>query len=379
MKLLLTINCNHMKRKISKLSSIILLAFIGINASAQLSDVSQMMQGGMGDAEKLMTAYMNPMAKGFATSLSNGWYNTAKPHSLFGFDVTFTSSVNFLPKSEKTFDLSTLGLTTLKYDPLHSVAQTISGSGKNNSPVWIENTIGGKTIQKPMFNLPQGQGASFVPTVMIQAGLGLPFGSEIMFRFFPTVKIGKFADVGLWGIGAKHDIKQWIPVVSETPFWALSAMIGYTSFYSSVKGTFLTPTVDNFYLNDVDMSKFSGQGVEMTAKAFTLNLLASTDIPIINLYAGLGYNFASSNLKLTGYYPLPAPPTAQDVTTDGQNAKARVQLSAKDPISINFKSNSGLRASIGLRLKLGLFTLHYDITSSAGSTIHTAGMGFSFR
>ena len=349
------------------------MAFIGIKASAQLKDVTQIMQGGMGDAEKLMTAYMNPLAKGFATSLSNGWYNTAKPHSFLGFDITITSSANFLSSSEKTFDLSKLGLTTLKYDASNSISQTISGSGRGTS-VWVDNPY-----KKPTFNLPSGQNIYVVPSVMVQAGLGLPYGSEIMFRFFPTVKIGNFADFGLWGVGVKHDIKQWIPVVSETPFWALSIMAGYTSLTSSVNGKFLTPDPSQFYTNDVDMSKFNGQGVELNAKALTLNLLASTDIPIINLYGGLGYNFASSNLKLTGYYPLPSPPTAQDIINDGAAAKSRVVYSGKDPVNLSFKSNSGLRASIGLRLKLGLMTLHGDITSSAGSTIYTAGLGLSFR
>ena len=43
------------------------------------------------------------MAESFGAGLNNGWYNTAKPHSLGGFDLTFTLNTVMIPNSCKNF------------------------------------------------------------------------------------------------------------------------------------------------------------------------------------------------------------------------------------------------------------------------------------
>jgi len=59
----------------------------------------------------------------------------------------------------------------------------------------------------------------------------------------PKIKYGaeKNNYVSLWGVGVKHDLKQWIPVVKSIPILNLAIMYGYTNvnFHSGLKP--LTP------------------------------------------------------------------------------------------------------------------------------------------
>ena len=60
------------------------------------------------------------MAESFGAGLNNGWYNTAKPHSLGGFDLTFTLNTVIIPNSAETFNIKMHGgifLDLLKMKP----------------------------------------------------------------------------------------------------------------------------------------------------------------------------------------------------------------------------------------------------------------------
>ena len=71
-----------------------------------------MISGTTSDAGKLIPAYLKPYASAFGADLSGGWYNTAKPHKLLGFDLTFSLCTSVVPSSDKTFNLSNLGPIT---------------------------------------------------------------------------------------------------------------------------------------------------------------------------------------------------------------------------------------------------------------------------
>ena len=61
---------------------------------------------------------------------------------------------------------------------------------------------------------------------MLQAGIGLPLKTEVDFRYSPEIKLKSF-NLGLMGIGLKHDLLQWIPVLNKVPI-DLSVMAGHT-------------------------------------------------------------------------------------------------------------------------------------------------------
>ena len=87
-----------------KLLFTLLAAMIGFTSYSQSILPEDIAQG-----EQLIEAYFTPMAESFGASLNNGWYNTAKPHSLGGFDLTFTVNTVIIPNSAKTFNIKKAG------------------------------------------------------------------------------------------------------------------------------------------------------------------------------------------------------------------------------------------------------------------------------
>ena len=373
-----------MKKIILKITLGVFVAGFACNAYSQFDDVTKVLNGGVADAGKLMQAYAEPMGKGFALSLTNGWYNTATVHKVLGFDLTLSAGMANAPSSLQTYDAAKLGLTALTVQPgTSSIGQTISGKDvAGPTLVPAAKAPDGSTL--PGFKMPNGLGVSFVPMAQIQAGIGLPFGNEIIVRFMPTIKLNVSSfnlKLGSWGVGIKHDIKQWIPVAKEVPFWGLSALVSYTKFKASSSGTLLNPDPDMYYADQLNIIDCSGQGVELDASAMMFGIQASSDIPIINVYGGLGLVSTTSNIKLTGNYPIPVPPTAQQVIDKGSlkflvNTDPNVY---KDPIDLKFSSKTAFRANIGLRLKLALLTIHGDISTCDSYFLYSAGMGISFR
>ncbi|HEY9123651.1 MAG TPA: DUF6588 family protein [Bacteroidales bacterium] len=367
-----------MKKIILKLTLGLFVAGFACNAYSQLDDVTKVLNGGVADAQKLMQAYAEPMGKGFALSLTNGWYNTATVHKVLGFDLTFSAGLANAPSSLQTYDAAKLGLTALTVQG-NSIGQTISGKDEDGPTLVPKTQVAGQNL--PGFKMPGGLGVSFVPMAQIQAGIGLPFGNEIIVRFMPTIKLNASSfnlKLGSWGVGVKHDIKQWIPVAKEVPFWGLSALVSYTKFKASSSGTLLTPDESMYYKDLINTANYAGQGVELNASAMMFGIQASSDIPVINVYGGIGLVTAASNIKLTGNYPTPKAPTENQIISHGGDVKFAIN-DVKDPIDLKFSSKTAFRANIGLRLKLALLTIHGDISTCNSYFLYSAGMGISFR
>lgn len=362
----------------------LLLMLSSMSVSAQLDEVGKILTGGTADANKLISAYLGPWGKGFAYGLSNGWYNTANTHGILGFDVTLTTSFASIPSSLKTYDLAQLDLKSLTYGT-PSTGPTIAGKKEDGPELTYTQqvTLPDNTQQNvPVkFKMPKGINVPIVPNISLQAGIGLPKGTEIMARYMPTVKIGDYGKLGLWGIGIKHDLKQWIPVVNKTPFWSMSLLVSYTSFKTSVSGEFLTPDPNQFYTSGLNMDVYKDQKVELTASALNASLLLSTNIPVINVYAGLGIVAPSSKVKITGTFPVPATPKTVDVqnSIDNNEPVKMGVANVVDPINATLASKAAFKATVGLRLKLALLTIHGDYSTMDKFNLFTAGIGISFR
>jgi len=60
------------------------------------------------DAANFLEAYFSPIGESFGAGLNNGWYNTAKPHKLLGFDITLTLNGVSVPNEMQHFDPNTI-------------------------------------------------------------------------------------------------------------------------------------------------------------------------------------------------------------------------------------------------------------------------------
>lgn len=308
----------------------LLAVVIAFTSNAQINSIlgEDIKQG-----EKLIEAYFTPMAESFGASLNNGWYNTAKPHSLGGFDLTFTLNTVIIPNSAETFKIGNEfeGVFTSN----EAEASTIFGSNDETELTYTNTTTGLSTN----FDMPGGLKTPVIPLPMIQAGVGLIKNTAIDFRYMPMLNIGNAVKVNLFGIGAKHDLLQWIPVVGDAIPMSLSLQGGYTSLNTELE--------------------VADQKVNLTTKATTINLVASRKILMLTGYAGVGYNSAT--------------------TTFGANANFDLGgVQFDEEVNMSFESQNNIRANLGLRLNITLLTIQADYTFAEYPTA-TLGIGVSFR
>ncbi|MSR35781.1 MAG: hypothetical protein EXR95_03915 [Gemmatimonadetes bacterium] len=82
------------------------------------------------------------------------------------------------------------------------------------------------------FNIPFPKGLDFpgAPFAVIDAALGIGFGTQIMARFIPTIDIGskigvdEVVDISAFGFGVMHNLTQYLPM--PTPMWDVSLAAG---------------------------------------------------------------------------------------------------------------------------------------------------------
>ncbi len=357
---------------------------------AQITSFGKMLTGGIEDAEKLFEGYFTPAVNAFGATLNGGWYNTAKCHKLGGFDLTLTINTALIPEIDKTFNLDDYNLAG-EYNPNESYVPTVAGESEAGTEIsYIAEVdvpeIGTQMIPLASFYTPKGAGLGYLPVPMIQVGIGLIKETEIIGRFLPTLKAGHGDyKVGMWGVGIKHSLKQWIPAVNKIPFFNLSFLGGYTKLTGNA-AIELTPDDVDFggtTVYDLTNGAFSwdDQNLKLVSNAFTANIIVSADLPIITFYGGLGFATTKTNLSVTGYYPLP---TVQINPSEDHYLEPVINESSvvKDPIDIEIKNSDGgttkPRFNIGVRLKLAVVTLHVDYIYSKYSVV-TGGLGISIR
>ncbi len=371
-----------MKRNKLILISFSVMMLLTSSIFAQFGSLGKVLSTGSDDAEKIFEAYLSPYANGMGAALSTGWYNTAKPHKLGGFDVTVSFNLAIIPSADQTYDANDLGLG----DPANGLTVTVDGTesptaaGKNKAGqtlTYNQNIpiIGDVPITS--FSLPKGTGFAYTPMPMIQVGVGLVKETELNFRYSPDIEWGNGSKMGLWGIGLKHSVKQWIPAVKKLPLFDLTLQGGYTklkstsdlnfqpSFYDAFSGVNVIPSFDPNY--------YSNQELLLDINNITANLLVSGDFKIICIYGGVGISNSKADLKLKGNYPIPYM-EGNEIRVSDEN------LNNTDPIDITVKSNEGLkpRFNAGFRLKFAVVTINFDYTY-ADYSVASAGLGISFR
>jgi hypothetical protein len=348
---------------------------------SQFSNVD-FLKGGAADAQALFQEYLTPYANIFGADLNAGWYNSAKPHKLGGFDVTFTANTAWAPPSARTFDASKItGLSPeahwIKNASGNFISPTIAGKLNAEVPTlqYIKN-VAGTDVKLAEFKLPKGTGVNMLPLPMAQLTIGLPFGTDVSVRYLPTIALGKGGNIGLWGVGGRHSIIQHIPALKSLPILDITAQGGYTKLTSS---TNLDYGPDKLVAADhnlvTDANQFADQKLEMVASAWTANLIFSETLPIISFYQGIGISSSTVNLGLNGNYPFPSIATSGSFI--GQPVVTNADIIA-DPVQFEMKNTKDLRLNAGLRIKLGLLTIQFDYTK-ANYAVFTTGIGISFR
>lgn len=318
-----------MKKILSFISSIMIVSF----SYAQTSQITSILAADVIQGEKLIESYFTPMAESFGANLNSGWFNTAKPHSLGGFDLTFTINTVIIPNSSKTYKIKDKfgGVFISEKEE----AYTIFGNSQTTE-ITYQNSNSGLSAT---FDMPGGYKLPILPLPMVQAGIGLIKNTAVDVRYIPKLNIGNEINVNLLGFGIKHDLLQWIAAFGDAIPMSLSLQAGHTSLSTELE--------------------ISNQDISLTTKTTTINLIASKKLSILTGYAGIGYNSSS--------------------TTFAANANFNFDnVGFKEAVEIKFASDKNVRANVGLRLNITLITIQADYTFSEYPTA-TLGLGISFR
>ena len=286
------------------------------------------------EVEQLVTNYVSPLPHALGAGLNNAWWTTAKPHKKLGFDISLSITPIIIPDADKSFKIG--------YDGSFTGGKTATIFGGINDGV-------GVNYADSTISMPNGVGIGFVATPMLQVGIGLPLKTEIDFRYSPEFKT-KYFNLGLIGLGVKHDLLQWIPVLNKLPI-DLSVMAGHTRLNTG------------FDIQD--------QGIDLNVKATTINLLLSKKVALLTAYAGIGYNHTSSNIAIT---------LDEQNTSFLNSINDLTNINLSELTTIEFENHTDLKANIGARLQLTLLTINasYTVTQS-GYKLYTAGVGVSLR
>jgi len=310
-----------------------LASFIGFSSYSQT--VQSILGQDIKQGEKILEAYFSPMAESFGAGLNNGWYNTAKPHNLGGFDLTFTLNTVIIPNSAETFNIKKAGGDIFKSE--ENEASTIFGSTSATSMYYDPSTVPGS--DSIPFNMPGGIKTPAMPLPMLQAGIGLIKNTAIDLRFMPMMNIGDNVNVNLFGIGVKHDLLQWIPGIGDMIPMSLSFQGGYTALNTELE--------------------ISGQKVALNTKATTINLVASKKLLMVTGYAGIGYNSSTTSFSADANFELSG-------------------IEFEEKVAMDFESKNNLRANVGLRFNITVVTIQADYTFAEYPTA-TVGLGVSLR
>lgn len=347
----------------------------------ELFDFDKIFQGqenqvaaSVGDISQYLGAYLTPFGEGLVVGMNNGWYNTAATHESFGLDIT--AGVNFVlvPKALSSFEVSELNLQSFETNA--TTLPNIFGGSAEGATFVLNTSFNGTEVKLTevaaidgvraigqnwdLLNLDKLKNIP-VPVPTINIGVGIIKNTDINLRYVgapPSITRG--INAFSWGVGVKHDIKQWIPGVKLLPF-SLSAFAGYTQSVFDIPMS-VTPSSTSPKLS-------------MRGHSFNAQILISKKLLFFTPYAGVGVNIANADVAFRGNYNLPV------FGIDGlgntfQNI-AVFDLENIDPIQYRA---SGARATVGARIKLWLITIHGDYTfTTSGYNVFSTGLGLSWR
>lgn len=367
-----------------KLLFLPLVALLTLGASYQHEVKAQgavidVLGAGIQDADKLMNAYFKPFGETFSLGIGQNWYNTAKPLKLGRVNVQAGASVLAVPVEMQTFNPVALGMQNLV--PLGNSAPTILAP-TSDGPAYVvrvddPNNPGQFINLDTLSGLTQAFGLTNMVAPFAQLNIGLIKGTELSIRFVPTLDLSTFGGdingtVGLWGIGVKHDIKQWIPVINKLPF-SLSGYFNYTRLSFELGANLAGPegntyeaytgpgTITGFAYTGGAAGDYTAQAIAMDASAMGFGVIASKKLLMFTPYASLGFQSSSFSLRTAGEYAiLSGLSTDTDPGSTTPGAITENYTVFEEPLNINTDASNALRYGVGLRFKFLIFGLHAE-------------------
>lgn len=318
---------------------------------AQKDSFSELLKTGTADATKLSRAYLSPLFTGAGVGLNSGWYNSAKAKNLGKFDVRIQASIALVPQNDRSFDVSTLGLSqnTRLANPNDKFSPTAFGKDVSGPVLKIYNNQGDSTY----IRLPQGAGISFVPSPQIQATVGIIKNTDVSLRYSPKVGSDDLGRMEVLGFGIKHEITDLLFPGKTEKIIPIDIAIGLAYSRINYNRTFAKED----QLNESNSTQNLKQRIEGKFSGYTADIIVSKKMAAFTPFASLSYNTSKTDFGVLGDY----------IVQTGETVK--------DPITFKQTDLAAIRANVGFSLHLAFFRL-YGAYGISKYQVFTGGIGF---
>lgn len=318
-----------------------LFLFFGILSSVSAfsqDKLEDLMAAGIEDAERFASAYITPGTEGLIHNMANGWIQSAEVKKPLKFDISFIGNVIFVNEDQQSFTMNTADYNNLRFRDGSTVKEVATVFGSNDPGIVVYSEVrNGEYFEEVEFELPQGLASvnmNILPAAYLQARLGIFKGTELKARYFPKIN-QQDVKVGLFGFGIQHEFTSWLPAEKLFPV-AIAGIVAYTNVGAS------------YDFDNQQIVTGKDQRFDLQVNSWLFQLQASTKLPVINFYGGLGFVSGSSDFSVLGTYKVIA-----GIPIDENSDEF------KNPFSIKNKV-SDVRGTIGAKLSLGFFGLHVD-------------------
>ncbi|MCW8850198.1 MAG: hypothetical protein OQJ81_09505 [Melioribacteraceae bacterium] len=279
----------------------LLLIFFTLQLNAQIEDrINEL-------SDDLQKGYSTPLATWTGTYLNSGGYYSASVSKVFGFKLSLVGMMILIPDDQRTFTLD-------------GGTKTATFFGEKGAAV--AGTDG-------YLVYPPGINQTSIPTGIPQVAVST-LGSEVMLRFIPSVAV-EDVNFDLLGIGLKHSISQYIPLLPVD----IAVQVMYNKL--SIDGPDL--------------------GISTTNMAF--NAHASRSFGLITLYGGLQYESTTMDIEYSY--------KGSDIVGTSQDEKIKVSLDG----------DNNVRLTLGAALRLAVLVINADVNFGSQTAI-VAGLNFEF-
>jgi hypothetical protein len=251
--------------------------------------------------------YMQPLADAFGADINSGLFQSAHIEKGFHIEISIVTMSAPIGDDRKTFTATTDG----NFNPPATVqAPTLFGS---STSVGVPGNAG------TTFVFPGGLNFKLFPLAVPQITIGAVAGTEVTARFFQA-KLGEsVGELSLWGVGARHNISQYLP---RFPL-EFAAGVYY----------------QHFEIGDI-----------VSANATFISGQASYKAGVLTLYGGPGYEISTMGVHY-----------------DGSSGK----------VDIDLNSSNSVRFTVGANLSLAFFRMFADYNLASQSAF-VLGIGFGF-
>jgi hypothetical protein len=285
---------------VNKITIVIFTVLLFTSAvNAQLEDRLNILD------ESEVKNFARPLVTSFTSGMSAGAFNTAAVPKYFGFSIGVRAMYIFIPDDQRSFTPNLPDGYLVDKD-----APTIYG------PETGATYIGGGS--NPPIVYPGGLDEKAVPIAFPQATISL-FGTELLVRYVPLTIDDE--DFTLLGLGLKHDIGQYIPLLPLD----LSVQVLY---------------------NKLELSDI----VDATHMAY--GLIASKSLVLLTVYGGIQYETSSFDFSY-------------EFTEENRN------------INVEIEGDNDVRGVLGLALNFPFIVINADYSLGAQNVLST-GLSLQF-